>query len=274
MRLLPLALGLSLLSLALVARLGAQDDDDANPAPRGDSSKLPPDLRVDVLPTVKTPVVPVYPFPLLVAGTTGKTEVALIVDEQGKVVASRVLSADQPEFGLAMQAAAERFLYVPALKDGKPHRTMVGASQDFEVSDQTLVTDEDQRALRLIQKHPERISSAASLDQRMKVLVSRQPIFPHSLVGKATHGEALVEVLVDEAGHPCLPRIISATAPEFGYAAAAAVSLWIFVGPTAKGHPTAVRVKIPFVFNLEASPTPTPVPVPTATSPGRARVAP
>lgn len=260
MRLLPVALGLALLLRAPAARLAAQDDDDAVPARRGDPSRLPADLRVDVLPKVKSPVVPVYPFPFLAAGTGGKAEVALIVDEQGRVVASRVLTASPPEFGLALQAAAERFIYEPALKDGHPHRTMVGASQDFEISDQTLVTDEDQRILRMIQKHPERISSASSLDQRMKVLASRPPVFPHSLVGKATRGEALVEVLVDEAGRPCLPRIISASAPEFGYSAAAAVSLWIFVVPTAKGRPTVVRVKIPFVFTLESPPTPAPGP--------------
>jgi outer membrane biosynthesis protein TonB len=264
MRLLPLALGLALLGLLPAARVGAQDDDDANPAPRGDSSKLPPDLRVDVLPKLKTPVVPVYPFPFLVAGTTGKAEVALVVDEQGRVDASRVLSADRPEFGLALQAAAERFLYEPALKDGRPHRTLVGAGQDFETSDQTLVTDEDQRILRILQKHPERVSAAGSLDRRMRVLVSRQPVFPHSLVGQATRGEAVVEVLVDEAGHPCLPRVVSASAPEFGYAAAAALSLWIFVVPTAQGHPTIVRVQVPFVFKLESPPAPSPRPAPAA----------
>jgi outer membrane biosynthesis protein TonB len=57
-----------------------------------------------------------------------------------------------------------------------------------------------------------------------------------------------VEFLVDEHGHARLPRVVDASAPEFGYAAVAAVALWTFEAPTAKGEPVVVRVRAPFIF--------------------------
>ena len=115
----------------------------------GDKSSLPEELRVDVEPKIRSIVTPVYPYELLRADVAGSSQVGYIVDEQGHVATSRVVKSDRPEFGLALQAAVERFEYEPAVKNGRPNRALMGFEQDFRSSDHTLVTEGDYRLLGL-----------------------------------------------------------------------------------------------------------------------------
>lgn len=227
----------------------------------GDASRLPEELRVDTQPRLTGLVIPVYPFALLRDGVGGRSEVGYIVDPQGRVATSRVIKADRPEIGLALQAAVERFHYEPAIKNGQPSRALLGFDQEFSTSDDTLVSSDDDRLLRLELKHPERIARSSELDSPVKALITRAPVYPRSLAGSGRQGRAVVEFLVDEKGHPRLPRIASATEPAFGYAAVQAAALWQFTPPTGKGRAVVTRVQVPFVFEPDS-------PVPSA-SPAR-----
>ncbi len=62
-----------------------------------------------------------------------------------------------------------------------------------------------------------------------------------------------LEVIVDRDGRVRLPHIRSATRPEFGWAAATAVSQWLFETPLKDGKPVDVRVVIPVKFTVPAS---------------------
>ena len=168
---------------------------------------------------------PVPSFTRQNLGPTGSSQVSYVVDAQGRVASSAVTKADRPEFGLALQAAVERFDYEPALKHGQANRALLGFEQDFLPSDHNLVTEVDFRLLRLEQKHPERIARSGDLDSPIKAVITRPPIFPRSLAGHATRGEALVDLLVDEDGHARLPRVVSASEPAFGYSAVQAAAL-------------------------------------------------
>jgi TonB family protein len=76
-------------------------------------------------------------------------------------------------------------------------------------------------------------------------------VFPFALQGKAETGEALIEFFIDEDGTVLLPRVVSASAPEFGYAAVQAVSQWQFEAPKRGGKSTVVRAQVPFNFALK-----------------------
>jgi TonB family protein len=87
------------------------------------------------------------------------------------------------------------------------------------------------------------------------------------------HGEATIEILINEEGKVFLPRVVETTDPAFGYAAVQAVVDWRFEPPTAAGKPAIVRVQVPFSFESEpaapkpeAPPAAPPVP-PAATNP-------
>jgi TonB family protein len=229
----------------------------------GEKSKLPYELQVDVQPKIRSLVMPVYPYELLRGDVTGSSEVSYIVDDQGRVVSSRVVKADRPEFGLALQAAVERFEYEPAIKNGRPNKALLAFEQDFLSSSHNIVTGVEYRLLRLEQKHPERIGKAGDLDSPVKAVVTRSPIFPRSLLGHATRGDALVELLIDEEGNPRLPRIVSASEPAFGYSAVEAAALWRFAPPMSKGKAVVTRVRVPFRFDFANAAPETGSPHPT-----------
>jgi len=222
----------------------------------GDNSKLPEELQVDVQPKMRSIVMPVHPYELLRGDVTGSSEVGYVVDEQGRVASSRVIKADRSEFGLALQAAVERFEYEPAIKNGRPNKALLGFEQRFQSTDHNLVTDVEYRMLRLEQKHPERIGRSQDLDSPVKAVVTRSPVFPRSLIGVSTRGDALIELLIDEDGHPRLARVVSASEPAFGYSAVQAAALWQFAPPMIKGKAIVTRVRVPFVFKPVAPGTP------------------
>jgi TonB family protein len=227
-------------------------DDGVEIVKNGKESTLPENLRADIEPKVRGRVSPVFPYAMLRADISGSAQVNYIVDERGYVTVSKVTKASSPEFGLALQAAVERFQFDPALKDGRPHISIQGFSQEFK-SFGDLVPDADSRLLRLEQEHPERIAKTTELDSPPKVLIGHGPVFPRSLLGQVPSGDAMIELLVDEKGHSHLPRVVSASKPEFGYAAAQAVSTWEFEPPKIKGEGALIRVRVPFVFNPSPS---------------------
>jgi hypothetical protein len=57
--------------------------------------------------------------------------------------------------------------------------------------------------------------------------------------------------------HARRPRIVSASADAFGYAAAQAAATWYFEPPLAGGKPAIVRVRVPVQFSKSPAPAPT-----------------
>lgn len=49
-----------------------------------------------------------------------------------------------------------------------------------------------------------------------------------------------------------LPRMVSASAPAFGYAAVQTVATWRFEPPTSGGKPVMARARVPFTFKASA----------------------
>jgi len=58
----------------------------------------------------------------------------------------------------------------------------------------------------------------------------------------------MIEFIIDRDGRCRLPRVVSASQPEFGWAAAAAINQWVFAPPTKGGQPVDVKVNIPVDF--------------------------
>lgn len=227
---------------------------------RADLSKLPPELRYDTPPKIETMVLPKYPYALLRERKRGSAQVKLLVGVDGRVLAARVVKASQPEFGYALQAAAELFAFRPAVKDGQPTVALYGFEHEFTPSDRSLVSASDEAALQLEQKHPERLLAANKLDHALKPGTTKSPQFPSGVPTEVHEGQALVELLIDEEGRVCVPRVTSASRPEFGYAAVQAVAEWRFPPPTSGGKPGAVRVSVPFAFSRPPVVAPTPEP--------------
>ncbi len=74
------------------------------------------------------------------------------------------------------------------------------------------------------------------------------PVHPSGLLEQRIGGDAEIEFLVSASGEVGEARVKSASRPEFGEAALAAVQQWEFKPGTRDGQPAAMRVTIPFTF--------------------------
>jgi TonB family protein len=212
-------------------------------------SKFPEQFRYDSPPKPRGTVRPVYPYELLKKKVTGKASVVYIVNTTGNVARADVRSATAPEFGRALQAAIECFMFEPALKGGRPNLALEGFAQEFDRDPRwALVSYEDLDLLRREEKRPESFLALSELDAAPVPRSRRPPQFPQSLPEGVTKGEAVIEFLIDEEGRARLPRMVSATDEAFGYAAVQCVASWRFEPPTRGGKAVAVRARIPIVF--------------------------
>lgn len=213
---------------------------------------LPPELRWDIPPEPVNTMFPVYPFEDVAKGTTGKTKIAFIIGPTGRVASARVLEATTPQMGQAVLAMIDAWEFKPARKkDGSPALAAVGLEHVFGIGTGDVpVSDEARDILRTLKRAPGQLRSLADLDRPVRPLSQRPPIYPSALRKKGEDGAAEIEFFIDRLGDAQLPRIISATAPEFGYAAAQAVATWRFTKPESKGKSVVVRVRIPVAFKL------------------------
>lgn len=76
------------------------------------------------------------------------------------------------------------------------------------------------------------------------------PVHPPKLMEARIGGEAEIECLVTEEGKVGEAKVLSATRPEFGEAALEAVRQWEFKPAERDGRPVAMRVTIPFNFQV------------------------
>ena len=235
-------------------------DDGVEVRRRASQAKLPEELRYDVAPQIKSLVRPIYPYALLRKGAKGKAQVSMLIAADGKVAETKVFEAAHPELGYALQAAVELFEYSPAVKAAAPTQALVSFEQDFTIWGDTLVSPTDRALLQLEEKHPEKLLKSGDLDQMVKPTHARPPLYPRSLRRNPVDGQAVIEFLINEQGAVHLPRVISSSQPEFGYAAAQAVSAWRFSPPLSKGKPGVTRVRVPVQFNAAESEDPAPQP--------------
>lgn len=202
---------------------------------------------VDVLPEPFALADPVYPFELLLAGTGGAAEVSFTLGAGGYVSNVTLVAASHPEFGAALVAAVEGWAFRPALKEGARVPVRLRVAREFAAP-----TGAEARLVGLLSGDAGAIAGPGGLDGRLTPLWRGFPGYPNALRAEAVKGEAEIEFIIDRAGRARLPRVVSATRPEFGWAAATAINQWVFARPRRGGEPTDVRVRIPVNFTPPA----------------------
>jgi TonB family protein len=203
------------------------------------NSESPENLPV---PQVLTP--PVYPFAALQADTAGNATVEFTLGENGRPTGLTVVSATAPEFGEAFKAAIETWSFKPAFNGTDKVSLRLRAFHTFVAPSEGV----ESQLLAALKPGGPGLGGAAGLDQKLKPLWRGFPAYPQELSEENVAGEAVVEFVVDRRGRVSLPKIVSASRPEFGWAAATAVSQWVFVPPTSKGEPTDIKVRLPVSF--------------------------
>ena len=198
---------------------------------------------------------PVYPYALLAAGTRGGARVNFTISPRGRVEDIVVYDATAPEFGAALAAAIAAWQFKPLQRHGET------VAEEFSITWRFNEPRADSAEQRLLAADPaSQPVSARDLDRPLYPLFRRAPVFPAGRFDAGEAGEAEIEAIIDRDGRVRLPRVRGASQPEFGWAAATALSQWLFETPTHNGKPVAVRVVVPVEFNAPP-PAPTPADV-------------
>lgn len=218
---------------------------------KGDQSKLSPEWQYDQPPKLINMAFAVYPRELLERGADGTVGINFVVDRSGHAGEFAVVSSTQPGFAQAIVAMLDASLFDPARKSGNPTSIVMRMDQKFSANgrgDVPVSQATKDLLSRLKSKKP--IAELKELDAMPRAKSRREPVFPRALQGKTDHGEAVVEFFIDDDGTALLPRAVSASAEEFGYAAVQAVSQWKFEPPLKGGKAVIVRAEVPINFKL------------------------
>ncbi len=197
--------------------------------------------------TLPTPVLlidPVYPRERLLAGERGSATAEFSVGEDGHVGDVTVVSATAPEYGAALSAAVEAWMFKPAISEGAGQPVILRVVHDFTAPDSGVVA----RLAAVLRPGGTGVGAPTGLDRKLKPLWRGFPVYPQTLRTERPTGEATIEFVIDRDGRARVPRIVSASRDEFGWAAATAISQWVFERPMKHNEPVDVRVSIPVSF--------------------------
>lgn len=187
---------------------------------------------------------PVYPRDRLLAGEGGTVTAGFMVSPEGKTEEISIVSASAPEFGAAMTAAIETWVFKPAQSARGPIAIRIKMVHEFS----PVSAGSEARLTSQLRPGGMGVGGAAGLDNKLKPLWRGFPVYPQGLVERQLTGEAQIEFIIDRDGRARLPKIVSATDDAFGWAAATAISQWVFERPTKAGEPVDVTVRIPVGF--------------------------
>jgi len=204
----------------------------------------PVDDPPDVLPEPFLLIEPVYPYEKLLAGEGGSATVEFTLGENGLCKEVKVTAASAPEFGAALTAAVESWGLKPAMKGDARVAVKLRATYEFTPPTSGAVS----RLAEAQKPGGAGVSKAAGLDRQLKPLWRGFPVYPAALRAEPVRGDATVEFIIDRDGRARLPRCVSASREEFGWAAVTAISQWVFERPLRKGEPVDVKVSIPVGF--------------------------
>jgi TonB family protein len=185
---------------------------------------------------------PVYPYTLAEAGIRGGARVNFTIDPRGRVIDVSVAEATAPEFGESAAAAIAAWQFKPLQRHGET----VGA--DFSFTWKFNAPREGSAEQRLLAAAADQPVSARQLDRPLFPLYRSPAVFPAGRLDAGEAGAAEIEMIIDRDGRVRLPRVRGASQPEFGWAAATAVSQWLFETPLQGGRPVDVRVMLPVEF--------------------------
>lgn len=217
--------------------------------------QLPESLRWDKPPIPVHTNYPIYPYAAVQAKESGKVVLRYIVDPDGNITEAEALESASPEFAGAALAAIDAWRFKPATRNGSACHAVLQHTWEFSPNgsnrDTVPISDGARTVLRELAKKNPAVSSAAELDERVQPLSRRPPIYPSTLRKAGEQGSAEIEFYIDKNGDAQLPRILSASQPQFGFAASQAVASWRFQPPRKDGKAVICRAQIRVAFSLK-----------------------
>jgi TonB family protein len=217
-----------------------------------DKQNLLPEFQYEIPPKIKLTVAPVYPSGLLQSKTTGTAKVKFIVDKEGHVSYSSIVSASHPDFGKSTKAMIDSWIFEPATKAGQPTLALLIKEQEFDTdgTGETLISQNTQRMIDNLKTNIP-IYSLQELDNIPKPLSQVKPVYPTNLLADKVTGKASIKYFIDQEGRAQLPEITTSTNDDFAWAALTALSRWRFEPPRRGAKPVVVRTETSIRFETK-----------------------
>lgn len=224
--------------------------------PKTFPDSVPEEMRWDEAPVLREYQPPAYPRIALMGKMKGRVEIGMVIGKSGRVIKTMTIRGRHEPLMGAATAAVESFVFEAARKNGAPSGAMVKMTFDFGKSkaSDAPVTSEMARLIRLLKRNPEKIVPLADLDETPKPLFRSAPVVPPAHLKRSEQAEVVVEFIINRQGMVQLPRVISETAPAFGYAVMQAAVGWQFEIPRENGEPVDALVRLPLLFPANYNP--------------------
>jgi TonB family protein len=218
-----------------------------------------------VLPTELKFVDPEYTQAARDAGIEGIVVLEAVIDPAGKVADPRVVQSLDTKYGLDEQAiaAAKKWLFHPATKDGKPVPVIVQLELMFRLSKnpaessgfyRPVVVTAPQDRTRIKLPDDGFAAGAVAVDTPGLVKpVEKQfvePKYTSAALRAKIHGTAVVEAIVGVDGTVTNARIYESLDKQYGLddEAVAAVKKWILTPGKLSGKPVPVYTRFEVMF--------------------------
>lgn len=185
---------------------------------------------------------PIYPYERLIADEDGSATVAFTLNPDGSVKSATIKEASHPDFGAALKASVETWLFSPQAAAAKAEREYT-----HEYSTAALPGGIE-RLTKLLRKGEKVSSSAAGLSSKPTRTGSGALIIPTEVREAGQGATVTIEFIIDRCGLAQLPRIVEASHPAAGWAAVTWVGSMRFKPMTRNGVPVDLKVAFPISF--------------------------
>jgi len=196
----------------------------------------------------------VYPYDALIENRQETLECSALMSSSGKLINVSWKGKPSAEFQGALEAMLEATRFQPALENGQP----VARASDFKwtfnpFDGDVRISDEAAAIVKRLRIGGEgaRFPSTRELDEKIRPIEQKTPVFPTRVGGLVEGGDAIIEFFIDGSGQVQLPRIVTASEPAFGYAACQAIATWRFTPPRIDGKPVVTRLRVPVQFKRQ-----------------------
>lgn len=208
----------------------------------------------DEAPQEKSSCLVVFPYEALISGKRGIATLGVVVSPEGQVVQVSPGPGAEPDFVAASRASLANWQFFPAMKAGRPVYGLIAINMNFDPAREEFAFDETSHALIAgLADGTATVFSLKQVDTLPAPTKQVAPKLPADHEG-AADGEAVIEVIIDVNGRPQLPRIVRATTPGLGWAAATAVAQWKFAPARKAGEPVICRARLPVKFTAAQAP--------------------
>lgn len=184
--------------------------------------------------------------------TRGQARVRLSVSAEGRLLDALVVACSERDFGDEALRAVRTWRFEPERVKGVPIGVVATIVFSFVVNGTVTIdrrgpaTGEEEVAA---EARGYGAAGMRTLDRIPLPAHVVSPAFPDEWRARGITGSAVVEFYIDESGAVRIPCAISATHPELGASAVAAVAQWRFQPPTRRGEPVLVRAEQIFRFD-------------------------